>query len=166
MSTETADPITNALSDAVKAYLRLHYGHVILPELYEVFRFWHPTVTPRLLYEIIQGTLIVDARQGAPPRPEWDPAAGQLYFAQYLVKEFKRPAPNQRRLLHEFQRLEWRSEIRSPFLEDRIPFNVAAETLRNAAEALNDDHISAELIRFGTRDNYRYIYWRAVGTSP
>lgn len=165
MSTKTANPITNALSDAVKAYLRLHYGHVILPELYDVFRTWHPSVTPSLLYEIIQGTLSDDSNKDTPPLPAWDAAAGQLYFAKYLVKEFRRPAQNQRRLLDEFERQEWRNEVRNPFNQGRIPFDVAAEALRNAAEALNDDHVSADLIRFGTRDNCSYVYWKAVCKS-
>jgi hypothetical protein len=101
-----------------------------------------------------------------PPQPAWDGAAGQLYFAKYVIKDFRRPAPNQRRLLDEFERRGWRNKVRNPFLQDRISFNVAAETLRNTAEALNDDHVSADLLRFGTRDNCRYVYWKPVGTSP
>jgi hypothetical protein len=165
LSTPAGNRVRNALTEAVQAYLRLHYGHVILPELYEVFRLWHPSVTPGLLYEIIQGTLRVEAAADTPPRPAWDAALGQLYFAKYVVKDFHRPAPNQRRVLDELERRDWETEIRNPFLEDRISFDVAAETLRNTAEALNDDHVSADLLRFGTRDNCAYVYWRAVGTA-
>ena len=38
----------------------------------------------------------------------------------------------------------------------------AAETVRNAAEALNDGHLAEGLIRFGTGNNYSSVYWKIV----
>jgi hypothetical protein len=166
LSSRVRSPFETALCEAVKAYLALHHGHVRLPALYEVFRTWGPSVTPDLLDSIVHEAITSGSRKEAPQVPSWDARSGRLYFAGRLVKEFKRPAPNQRRLLNEFEHAHWQTEIHNPFLQDRVHSAAAVEALRNTAEALNDDHLTAGLIRFGTRDNCAYIYWKAVGERP
>ena len=165
MPKQSANSLEAALGKAVKAYLGLHRNAARLPDLYEVFRYWHPAVTPDLLDTIIREVLALETDMDLNLRPEWNAGVGRLFFAGQLVKDFKRPAPNQRRLLGEFQRLEWPDQVRNPFLRDRISVDSAVETLRNAAEALNDDHLTERLLRFGTRDNGSYVYWKNVRQS-
>jgi hypothetical protein len=138
---------------------------VELRELFEVFRGWHPSVTPQLLLAMIHRAASTDAGDEPAEKPDWNARTGRLCYSGQLVKEFRRPAPNQRRVLSEFQRLQWPDEIANPFLHDRISVDVAVETLRNTTEALNDDHLAEVTLRFGTRDNYHWVYWKVVGEA-
>ena len=159
LSQQSTNPIEDALCKAVQAYLGLRHGVVSLPELYDVFRGWHPSVTPHLLYGIVRQAKVPAPDPDASAMPEWQSEAGKLLLGRQLVKAFRRPAPNQRRLLDEFQQQQWPEQIGNPFLKDRISVATAVEVLRNTAEALNDDHLAARLLRFGTRENCTYVYW-------
>lgn len=161
-SDDSATPVDMALCRAVKAYLALRQDEVGTSELYNVFGSWHPSVTPDLLMRIIRKVRTSSAKGEPLGTPHWDANAGRLYFAGRLVKEFRRPAPNQRRVLGAFQRVQWLPKIENPFFADRIGFDAAAETLRNTAEALNDGHCAEGLIRFGTGSNCSSIYWQIV----
>ena len=161
LSEQSTNPIKTALCKAVQAYLGLRHGDVELPELYEVFRGWHPSVTPHLLCGIVRDANVSAPNLHATATPYWQPDSGRLLWGRQLVKAFRRPAPNQRRLLDEFQLQQWPDRISNPFLADRISVATAVEVLRNTVEALNDDHLAERLLRFGTRENCSYVYWRA-----
>jgi hypothetical protein len=154
--------IEDALRQAVQAFLELRRDGVRLSELYEVFRHWDPGVTPGLLYRIVRQTLASARFPDYAETPEWLAGTGHLDFGGQTVKRFRRLAPNQRRILDEFQALGWPAQVRNPFLSDRLPIEIAIETFRNATEALNDDHLTPQLLRFGTRDNYTNAYWTLV----
>ncbi len=161
-SGHSASGVEAALGSAVKAYLRLRQGKVNSSELYEVFGRWHPSVTPDLLTRIVDRLSSGSAGWDEPETPHWNVSAGRLYFAGRLVKQFRRPAPNQRRILDAFERVHWLRKIDNPFLHAGICFDAAAEAVRNTAEALNDGHLAEGLIRFGTGGNYGYVYWKTV----
>ena len=131
-------------------------------KLYEVFGSWHPSVTPDLLTRIVDRVNPSSAGWDESETPHWNVSAGRLYFAGRLVKQFQRPAPNQRRILDAFQRVHWLRKIDNPFLEHGIRFDAAAEAVRNTAEALNDGHLAEGLIRFGTGGNYSSVYWKVI----
>ena len=162
LSEPSTNHLESALYKAVQAYVEIRHGLVGMPELYDVFRGWHPAVTPHLLFRIVGQAKVAVPEGGASERPEWKVDPGRLLFGGQLIKEFRRPAPNQRRLLDEFQRRLWPAQIGNPFFGDHINVATAVEVLRNTAEALNDDHLAARRIRFGTRDNCSYIYWKPV----
>jgi hypothetical protein len=151
------------LRPAVKAFLYLHPNGVRLSELYEVFRHWDSSVTLDLLSCVVQPMLCSTQFQDDADAPEWLSGAGRLLYCGRIVKQFRHPAPNQRRILDAFQTLDWPAQIRNPFFRDRISTEIAIETFRNAAEALNDDHVTPQLVRFGTRGNYSYVYWSLAG---
>ena len=113
-SEHSTNCVETALCSAVKAYLELRQGEVSTSELYEVFGSWHPSVTPALLTRIIGRVSASSAGWERLETPRWNVSAGRLYFAGRLVKEFRRPAPNQRRILDAFQQVQWRSEDREP----------------------------------------------------
>jgi hypothetical protein len=165
ISKDSTTRVEAALYRAVKAYPGLRQGEVSTYERYEVFGSWHPSVTVDSLNRIVRRVTASTAGWEPAEIPYWNVSAGRLYFAGRLVKAFRRPAPNQRRILDAFQRLQWLGKIENPFFEDRIRFDAAAEALRNTTEALNDGHFAEGLIRFGTGDNCSSVYWKAV-TDP
>jgi hypothetical protein len=92
-------------------------------------------------------------------KPCWDARAGELWLGGVLVKRFEKVAPNQRRVLDEFQLQRWKREIQNPFREGCTNLNSAIETAKRTAENLNDDHETPDLIHFGTKQNGDYIRW-------
>jgi len=93
--------------------------------------------------------------------PSWD--GERLWFRDALIKEFIKPAEDQRAVLHAFESNGWPEWVENPFL-DLFPSDLdkAISKLENAVKGLNDDHITEQLIRFGTRKEKEYAYWTPV----
>ncbi|MBX7105377.1 MAG: hypothetical protein K1X57_14935 [Gemmataceae bacterium] len=93
----------------------------------------------------------------APSQPIWNNDTGELRLNSTLVKKFEKPAPLQRRILDEFQRLRWPREIRNPFLDEGVPNHIAKQTIKDTVQGLNDHHQQPNLVHFGSRSGYEYV---------
>ena len=102
--------------------------------------------------------LCVLLAEEGPQVPYWDGQA--LWFQALLVKQFAKPAHNQRTALAAFQRQGWPCRIRNPFRLGHSNRDRAIETCKRAAEDLNDHHDNPNVIRFGHAGNGDYMTWR------
>jgi len=92
-----------------------------------------------------------------PEVPYWD--RERLWFQDRLVKEFVKPAEDQREVLRAFEVAGWPECVENPFFKD-FELEKAIAKLENAVKGLNDDHITTGLIRFGTRKEKTFAYWK------
>jgi hypothetical protein len=93
-------------------------------------------------------------------RPAWD--GRELRYLGALLKRFDRPAPNQERLLDEFERQGWTRYIENPLNEagDISP----VDRLRDAVKRLNRSLVTP-LLHFGGNGRGTGVCWRAVAVS-
>lgn len=93
--------------------------------------------------------------------PYWD--GERLWLRDALIKEFIKPAEDQRAVLQVFQNEGWPEWVENPFLKIfPLDLDKAISKLENAVKGLNDDHKTAGLIRFGTKKEKQYAYWKAI----
>ena len=96
---------------------------------------------------------------GEPEKPNWD--GDRLWFRNALVKDFIKPAEDQRAVLAAFESEDWPEWVENPFLND-FELARAISKLENAVKGLNDDHKTKGLVRFGSRNEKQYAYWKAI----
>jgi hypothetical protein len=70
-----------------------------------------------------------------PDRPQWDRALRRLYFGAAVIRQFRREAPEQMRVLDEFERQGWPEQTADPFPAERGVDG--AQRLRDAVKNLN-----------------------------
>jgi hypothetical protein len=101
------------------------------------------------------GQAVEDYRKTTPrphiaekPKPFYDADLGQLWVGDLLVKEFKEPAENQRRVLKFFQAAAFRNRIADPLRKPGQPTRKHQRRHRDTIAGLNDGHINPGIIHF------------------
>lgn len=90
-------------------------------------------------------------------RPHWDHSNNQLLWQNAIVKRFSKPAPNQKRILLEFERSGWPWVIDDPLpTPDGGSIKIQ---LDNTIKSLNNGHL-VRALRFGGDGTGRGITWR------
>jgi hypothetical protein len=94
-------------------------------------------------------------------KPRWDASARELRWGSIVIKRFRRPAPNQERILATFEELGW-----PPRIDDPLPpaGEVApARRLHEAVRRLNGAQLH-RLVHFGGDGTGRGVcwHWRAA----
>ena len=106
-----------------------------------------------------QGLAILEpGRRGRPgPKPRWDAACRELRCGPIVIKRFRRPAPNQERILATFEELRWPERIDDPLPKaGEVP---AATRLHEAVKSLNGGQC-CRLLQFGGDGAGRGVRWR------
>lgn len=96
--------------------------------------------------------------------PYWLPEAGrfgELWFGDFLVRQFRKEPESQAVVLGAFQAANWPPEISNPF-EGNKDYSDPHEALRNAVDGLNGRHAAKGIIKFGTEDNRSKVWWTAL----
>jgi hypothetical protein len=96
-----------------------------------------------------------------PTVPRWDGTRRELRLGDSLVKQFRRPAPNQEAVLAAFEEEGWPLRIDDPL--PLRPERPAAERLHDTINRLNRNQRQA-LIQF-RRDGARGVFWEAVSPA-
>ncbi len=96
------------------------------------------------------------------PTPFWNSEAGELWFDGCLLKQFKKPAFNQRTVLDAFHNEEWLAVIDQPF--GNHDFDYSNHPAKRAADDINRS-LRQFPIRFGTTDNGRKMTWKIVDSD-
>ncbi|HEV3256790.1 MAG TPA: hypothetical protein VG013_07925 [Gemmataceae bacterium] len=96
------------------------------------------------------------AEARASGRPRWDGERRELWVGKFLVKGFRRPAPNQEAILAAFEELGWPARIDDPITGEhgRDP----RQRLHEAIKSLNRNQMH-RLIHFegdGTGEGIRW----------
>jgi hypothetical protein len=115
------------------------------------------------LVEALEGATHVPAETAV---PHWDRDRRELCVDGVVVKRFRRAAPNQERLLKEFEARGWPREIDDPL--PRTDGIVASERLREAIKRLNRN-LPVGPIRFGGDGTGTRVCWRRYsgrGSDP
>ncbi len=113
----------------------------------------------RICGEVMNAYQASLARNGA-PIPHWDSAARLLTLDGRVIKHFRRTAPNQERLLSEFEKLGWPECIDSPLPDDHDI--VPSERLRETIKRLNRS-LKVPLIHFRGDGTGRAVRWNKCG---
>jgi hypothetical protein len=94
--------------------------------------------------------------------PYWNPDTRELRFGGQLIKRYRRPSPNQERILAEFQSQGWPEHLEDPLpgSDERDP----KQRLRDAIKLLNRHH-QCRLIRFHGDGTGQGVYWRALSSA-
>lgn len=94
--------------------------------------------------------------------PYWDRNGGKLWFGSILVKQFTKPAQNQRIALDAYQRSGWKEKTRNPFLVGHTNLDRAIDTCKQTVDGLNDHHETPGIIHFGHSGNGDYMTWQLI----
>jgi hypothetical protein len=102
----------------------------------------------------------------ASPVPEWDKERQELRLGEFVVKQFKVPAPNQEIILASFQEEGW-----PPRIDDPLPPQPDQDAKRRLHDTINtlNRHQKHELIRFlgdGTGEGIRWELLSSEQDSP
>ena len=93
------------------------------------------------------------------PTPLWDDERGSLSLCDRIVKQFDKPAQNQRAILREFQRLGWPAWIDNPIEQDLLMDD--SQRLADAVYRRNRDQ-KPHRIQFRCDGRGRGITWELV----
>jgi hypothetical protein len=91
-------------------------------------------------------------------RPRWDRVTRRLHLGTKVVREYRREAPEQMRLLDTFERQGWPGRIADPFPAERG--TDGAQRLRDMVKSLNRGLAGLHFRTDGTKHG---VCWEAVG---
>ena len=95
-----------------------------------------------------------------PEVPYWD--GDRLWYREDVIKQFTKPAENQRKVLDAFQEAGWPSQLQNPFVGQNFDFAHAAQTLNDTKAGLNDGPVTPGILRFGILENGDLMIWEAT----
>ena len=101
-------------------------------------------------------TGVSEQRVVAPRTPRWDRSRGELHLGETLVKRFRLPAPNQKRILSAFEEERW-----PPRIDDPLPPHPEIDSkrrLHHTLVALNRNQ-KQKLIQFQGDGTGQGICW-------
>ncbi len=94
-----------------------------------------------------------------PETPLWDDRHGELWFQDRLIKQFTKPADNQRQLLGAFEASGWQGQILNPFRNEKTADYLMDELLQRTVEDLNKTLPADAGFRFGRLMGGMYATW-------
>jgi hypothetical protein len=95
------------------------------------------------------------------PRPHWNAAQRELWYAGQLVKRFRVRAANQELILAAFEEEGWPARVDDP-LPGLAKLVLAKIRLRVQIERLNGAHATPGLLRFRGDGTGQGIVWQAL----
>lgn len=94
--------------------------------------------------------------------PFWDAENGELWFGSDRIIAFEQKAPNQRKVLDEFEARGWPARIENPFRKPNVADYQMDQTLKTTINDLKRNREDKTVISFGFERDGKYAYWNAM----
>jgi hypothetical protein len=94
-------------------------------------------------------------------KPRWIAERRELWFGNTIIKRFRTPAANQETLLTVFEEENWTHRIDDPFPSGHQTV-MAMERLRSTVKALNQHHVTPNVVRFEMDGTGQAVLWTPV----